>query len=309
MSQKNAQVSKLLTDVSLQVPSVGLIADQVLPPKATKQYSGLIGKYGEEHLRDEEDTAGGNQAFRRVQSIDYKDGVAYKISKHGLEDIVTDEDRSNVEDPFDAEVDKTTGLTQKVLIRKEVLCAAKFQTLSANVTLSGNAQWGDYANSNPIANFKNAHLASTQKFGVKFNAAVITEEMFLTLSYHPAILRNLGFADNRAGSLSVEDLKKSMLVDQLYIASGIRNTAAKGQSSTIGQIWGKDCFFLHRPASAALRQVSLGYRMHLIGKEGRQVYKYSVDNPPESTGILIQDSYDFVLTNTDAGYRIASAIA
>jgi hypothetical protein len=311
MSQIKAQVDKLLTNVSLQVPSQGLVADELLPKLIVDQYTGLIGKYGDEHLRAEQDLGGGRHEYRRVDPIDYKAGHPFSIQDHGLEDLVTKRDLKNVEDPFAAESDKVLGLTQKVMINKELKLAnllTSTTVLTNNVTLSGNSQFNDYANSQPLTVFKNAHESHINKVGVMANSAVMSLAVFNTLKYHPQILEKLGYNQVRAGLLSKEELARAMDIDNLYVASGIINTAKKGQTSSISAIWGKDIVFYFKPQGPAKGQISLGYKLNLRGEETRQVRKYFIDNPG-ATALIVEESYDFQVTMPEAGYLIKNAIA
>jgi hypothetical protein len=310
-SQMKAQVDKLLTNVSLQVPSQGLVADEVLPKLVVDQYTGLIGKYGEEHLRAENDLGGGRHEFRRVDPIDYKAGHGYSIEDHGLEDLVTKRDLKNIEDPFDAESDKVTGLTQKVMISKEIKIASLMTNtsiLTKNVTLSGTSQFSDYNNSKPLTVFKNAHQSHITELGIMANTAVMSLSTFNTLKYHPEILEKLGFNNVRAGLITKEELARAMDIDNLLIAQGIVNNAKKGQSKTIGSIWGKDIVFYFKPQGPAKGQISLGYKLNLRGEESRQVRKYYIDNPG-ATAIIVEESYDYQITMPEAGYLIKNAIA
>jgi hypothetical protein len=310
-SQIKAQVDKLLTNVSLQVPSQGLVADEVLPKLVVDQYTGLIGKYGEEHLRAEQDLGGGRHEYRMVDPIDYKAGHPYSIQDHGLVDMVVKRDLKNIEDPFNAESDKVLGLTQKVLINKELAIAGLMTStsiLTNNVTLAGTSQFSDKANSRPLTVFENAHNSLINKLGVMANTAIMSLATFNAMKAHPEILEKLGFKDNRAGLLSVDDLARAMDVDKIFIAQGIRNTAKKGQSSVIGAIWGKDIVMYYKPQGPAKEQISLGYKLNLRGEESRQVRKYYVDNPG-ATAIIVEESYDYQITMPEAGYLIKNAIA
>ncbi len=98
MSQLKAQVDKLLTDVSSAYIPDGFICEQILPTVQSKQYSGLLGKYGTSHLRIENSLKGGRGKYRRVEAIT-RSTSNYVITGHGLEGFVSKEDYANVEDP------------------------------------------------------------------------------------------------------------------------------------------------------------------------------------------------------------------
>jgi hypothetical protein len=311
MNQIKAQVDKLLTEVSLKVESVGLIADVVLPKLVVDQYTGLIGKYGDEHLRPENDLSGGTAGYRRVDPVNYKDSIPYAIEDHGLEDLVTKRDTANIEDPFDAEIDKTVGLTQKVQISKEFAAASQMTStavMTKNITLAGNSQLDKFSTSNPLTVFKNAHDSHITELGLMANKAIMSLQVFNTLRNHPEILEKLGFTQQRAGLITAEEMARAMDVQMLHIAQGIYNTAKKGQTAARGAIWSKDIVFYYAPDTAMKETPSLGFKLNKRGEEERQVRKYYIDNPG-ATAIIVEESYQFKITMPEAGYLIKNAIA
>jgi hypothetical protein len=129
------------------------------------------------------------------------------------------------------------------------------------------------------------------------------------LKYHPGILDALGYQQNRAGLLTREDVAKALDVKTLFIGEASYNSSAPGQTDSLADIWGKDLIFYVRPERAAPYQVSLGYYLTYESEAPRKVYKFPVNNPPESTGIIVTDHYDMFLSNVAAGYLVKNAVA
>lgn len=311
MAQIKAIVDKLLTNVSSMYQPEGFISEQVLPLVEVKQKTGLLGKYGSDHLRIEHSMAGGRGEYRRVEPIT-RTTTSYQVESHGLEGLVTEDDYRNVELPFDAEKDEVIGLSNLIWLNKESALASTLTSTSIitqNTTLSGTSQYNDYLNSDPIGDFKTARLTVYNGCGMPPNAALMSWEVANTLAYHSQILSALGFAQNRSGQLSDQELGKAMGIEKLYIAKPKYNSAKEGQTASLSSVWGKHIVFFYAPDKAAPYQTSLGYRIALQGQAQKRVFKYSVNNPPNSTGILVDDSYDFLISNVGAGYLIKDAIA
>jgi len=206
------------------------------------------------------------------------------------------------------------GIQIKMLLmvgKERGLAAAMGSTaiMTQNETLSGMSQFSDYTNSDPLGKFKAARVAVRDGCGFPPDAAVMDWETANCLAYHPAILDALGFTQNRAGQLSEAELAKAMGIEQLFIAKGVYNTAALGQTDSLGAIWGKDIVFFYRPKSASLRQKSLGYNLSFAGQGVRQVFRHPVMNPPGSEEVIVRDSYYLLLSDVSAGYLIKDAIA
>lgn len=305
MSQTQAMVNKLLTNVSNGLFPKGYIAESALPMLSVKQKSGIIGAYGSNHLRAVDDLIGGQAEARRVTPIDRSLSNVYSIFSHALEGLVTQDDYDNVEEPFDAEADETLGLTSLILTNKErSLASTLFSTSVITQTSTPSTKYDVYASSDPLADFKTARNTILNNSGVSPNAAIMSRLVYNALSYHPAILDVLGFKYNQVGLLSEGDIKKALGVEELLIADAPYNAAKEGQAESIQQIWGDSILFYVKPASPSKYQMSLGYYLKMSSRKTRAVYKYAKDNPPNSNAIIVQDDYSFKMVNTKCGYLL-----
>lgn len=312
MTQTRALVDKLLTNVSLGYAPTGHIAEVALPNLQVDEMTGLIGKYTNAHLRVENTQMGGRSEARRVEAIKYDVTQGYVVEEHGLEDIVTPADVRNIPDPFQAESDKVLGLTQLLKVRKEKAFNALVTdsaVITNNVTLAGNDQWSAYATSKPITDVKTARTAVKLACGFFPNRAIISSRAVETLSYHPEVIQNLGFNYEKAGALTYEDVKKFFKVDMLHVGDVQYDTAVEGLAESMTEMWGAEVIFYYAPATANKFQKSLGYYLTLRGQGGMKVYKSAINNPPDSTSIIVKDDYGYKLTDTKCAYLIKGAIA
>lgn len=311
MSQMKAIVDKLLTNVSSLYAPTGYISESLFPKVQVVQKSGKLGKYGMDHIRIEGSFVGGRGGFRRVESIT-RSTQTYNIESHGLEELVTEDDYRNVELPFEAEKDVTMGVTSLIWTEKEKILAdslANTSVVTQNVTLSGTSQFSDYVNSDPISRFSTARAAIKSGCGAAPNVVFMDWTVKNKLKFHPQLLDMLGFKQARPGGLNDSELAMALDVQKVIVADASYNSAKEGQTATLAPIWGKHLWFAVLPETAAVRQISAGYYFTLTGKTPRKVYKYAVNNPPESNAILVKDDYDYILSNTGAIYLIKDAIA
>ncbi len=311
MSQNRAIIDKLLTGVSSMLNPDGHISESLFPEIKVKQKTGKLAKYGNSHLRIESSYIGGRGAYRRVEPI-VRSQASYEIDGHGLEGLVTQDDYRNVEDPYKAEEDETIGLCAQLFVEKEKVLAdalADTAVVTQNVTLSGTAQFSDYDNSDPITKFSIARAAVRTGCGKAPDTAWMDWATKNKLKFHPQLLDFLGFKQARPGGLNDEELAKALDVKRVLIADVVYNSAAEGQADVLAAVWGKHIWFGVLPEKAQVRQVSAGYRLGYEGQTPRKVYKSPVSNPPESTSILVQDEYDFLLSNSGAIYLIKDSIA
>lgn len=311
MSQLRAQVDKLLTNVATGYFPEGYISEQLFPFVAVPQYSGKFGKYGKSHLRIETSYTGGRGMYRRVEPI-ARSTQTFEIEGHGLEGVVTKRDYRNVEKPFDAEADEVAGLVSQLWTEKEYLLASALgdtAIVTQNTTLSGTSQFSDSDNSDPLSVFKTARLAIKDGCGKAPDTACMDWRVKNVLKFHPQLLDFLGFKENRPGGLTDAELAVALDVKRVLIADADYNSAKEGQTDTLASIWGKNIIFGVLPEKPSVGQVCGGYRLGLTGSSPRKVYKYAINNPPESTGILCEDEYEFLVTDVGALYLVKSAIA
>jgi len=308
-SQQTAQVDKLLTEVSNKIVPDGFVSEEILPMVKVKQSTGKLGSYGSGHMRIVTTLTGGKNQYPQVDTRHYSTST-YSVDKHGLKDIITEEEFANVDKPFDAQVDTTDELTGLLLLSKEKGLADTLSDtaiLTNNVTLSGTDQYNDYANSDPLGDFKTARAATYNKVGMAPDTVILPWAVWDTLRYHTKILE-VGYKYNRSGQLTTEDLAHVLDVKRVLVAKAIYEAANQGQASNILPVWGKHIVFCVAPNKASKRQVSLGYRFQQFA-DSRRVFKHEVKDPANAMKIMVDDSYDQLIANAGAGYLIKDAIA
>lgn len=310
-SQMRAQVDKLLTNVSNMYVGDGFVADKILTPLPVLQDSGILPSYGNDHLRLVNTNNFGKGRARLVSSISRDITKKYLIVPHELRGEVSEQDYRNVELPYDAEKDETIGLTSLIQVEKEYNLASVLTdstVITQNATLSGVNQWTDYSASNPVSNIATAQKAVYEGCGRPANKAVMSWSVYNTLRYHPQVLENLGFKDNRKGTLTPQEIAMFLNVAEVHIADAFYNAAKEGQADSLQPIWGKHLVLLHAPNAAEKQQVSLGYNCYLRGGQ-RRVKKWQIEETFGNTGILVGDNYSYEFVNTGAAYLIKNAIA
>ncbi len=306
-------VDKQLTNISNKLVNEDYIAEMVLPLVLSKFTVGTLAGYGNEHLRIVNDISGGRNKYR-LATTRTKTTQTYNIETHGLKDILTEEDIDNELEPFDAQVDLTDHLTSLLWLSKEkgladVMTLVATYDAGSTVTLAGVQQYNDFTNSTPLTDFINARATIKEKTGKVPDMAEMSWEVMNTLKYHPELVRSLGFADSRPGGLSVEELAKTLEVKKILIGKATFNDSVEGQADDLKPVWNKDIVFFVRPERGAKRQTSFGYRFQKQGQAPRRVTKETLQDPPGSMKILIDDKYDQLISNNKAAFLIKNAVA
>lgn len=310
-AQTVAIVDKLLTNVlNVYVPD-GYISEMWLPNVRVKQNTGKLPNIGNQHLRIQQTIMAGRGMARQAETI-VRASDAYEIERHGLFEILTEDDFENVEKPFDVRQDTTMGLQTVIWLGKENSLASVLTDpaiITQGVTLVGTDQYSDYANSDPFGDWRLARSVIRAACGLPPDTVGMDWQVADTLRYHPEILDRLGFKHNRTGRLSDSDLAEAFGVRRVLVARPLQNTSAEGQPDSLASVWGKDLIFSVTPPTARLRQLSLGYYLNKTQHPPRQVFRSRVSNPPNAEMILVRDSYDMLVTNTACAYLIQDAVA
>jgi len=312
MTQQNAIVDKLLTNVSNKLMPVGFIADQVLPSIKVKQTSGLIGKYGNEALRVTNTVHAGEGEYPRVDTVT-RSSDTYNIVDHGLQGVITKRDFDNVEKPYDARIDETDNLTTRLTLGAEVALATALLDpliITQGTILLGNAQYNNrsHADSNPVEDFQTAQNTIIDAIGMPANVAIMDRKVYNALRMHEDLLDSLGFKFNRNGGLTGQELAMALELDQILIGDSFYDSSKLGQTSIITRVWGKD-IVLAKVGAPALRQKVLGFTFSSTGSSRRQVNRWSMNTPIGSEGLAVSDNYDQLILNAECAYLIQDAIA
>jgi len=309
----SAREDRLLAGVSRRHNVHGLVADQVLTPVQVVKSTGKIGKYGNEHLRIVHDLVGGMTQYPQI-TVDTKSDDRYILEKHGLGVTLSEEEIKNEEQPFDARSDATMDVTERLMLGREYALASALTSTSVltnNDTLAGTDQWSDYTGSNPLGNFRTARASIYNATGKDIRQpggfAIVPWVVGEYLSFHPDLLELYKYTSSMGAGLSNEQLKAAMKVDRLIFAMSQYDSSKEGQTASITSVWGKHCVFGYAPTSGRKRMTSLGFTVST--KRSHRVFRSRIDDPPNAEKILVDITYDDLITDVGAGYLFENAVA
>ena len=306
----DAKVDKILSQFSQMYRNKFYIAERILPVLAVKERSGKYAKYGKENLRNYN-----NQILRapgtRALSVDYSVSQGtYVCSERSLEKKVPDELANNTDDPYDPKRDATVVLMDNILVNQEYVLQ-QFLTsttnLTQNTTLSGTAQWNDYANSDPISDIETAIETVRAATGQRPNIMAMGRKVFLRLKYHPDIREQLKYTTN--ASLSDDSLLSALRdffnLEEVIVGEAVVNTSVDGQADSISDLWGLDAWLIYRTARPSLMNATFGLTLMDVPN---QVDTYR-DEPFRSDVVRVRKSFDMNVFDANLGYLIKNAIS
>lgn len=278
---QDAHVDRALTNVSVAYlqDASAFIADKVFPVIPVKRQSDMYYIYNKgDFMRDE---AAVRAASTESAGGDYgvEASTPYYCKKHAFHKDISPEDRTNYDEPLDADQDATDFVTQKMLIRREMEWATKyFGTGIWGTEWAGTASnpganqllhWSDDA-SNPIKDVTDAGVTMAGETGFKPNVFVLSPVVFNALKNHPDILDRIKYTQK--GIVTADLLATLFEVERVVVAWSVVNSAAKGATDSIGFIMGKHALLCYANQKPGLRKPSAGYIFAWTGLEGAGAY-------------------------------------
>lgn len=246
-------VNPTLTAIALAYrnPDVALIANDVLPLTPT-DYEFEWLSYDLSQGFTVPDTHVGRKSV--PNEVDFNStAVQDKVVDHGLDDVIPNEDidkaaRHGRPNPMDASTAYLTNLInlgREIRVANKVFSAANYPAAN-KVTLAGNSQWSDTANSDPVAAIGDALDIPV----MRPNIAVFGQATWTKLRRHPKIVQAIKGTDQGAGMVSRMEFAEFFELQQVLVGAGFANTAKKGQAVAMSRVWGKHAAFIYRDRAA-----------------------------------------------------------
>jgi len=285
-TMQNAHIDRALTNTSVAYmqDANAFIADKVFPIVRVKRQSDVFYIYNKgDFMRDEAQVRGaGSESAGGDYGVEAS--TPYYCRKHAFHKDVTPEERANYDEPLDADTDATDFVTQKMLIRREMEWASKFfksgiwgteiegADTAADATEGANKKvvYWNQATSNPIKDITDAGVEMAGGTAFKPNTLVLSPHAFNALKNHEDILDRIKYTQR--GIVTADLLATLFEVDNVYVAWGVVNSAAKGADDNVGFIMGKHALLCYSAPSPGLKKPSAGYIFAWSGLEGSGAY-------------------------------------
>lgn len=282
MPTKNqVHIDTALTNMSVAYvqASANFVADKVFPMVPVQKQSNRYFIYNkDDFFRDEaEERAAATESAGGDYDID--NTPSYYCPVYAYHKDVTEEDRVNSDAPLTPDQDATDFVTSKLLLRREVLWATKyFKTGVWGTEVAGvNAAPGsgqvikwNLATSTPIKDVSEMQTAIAETTGYRPNILVLGQKAYDALKNNGDILDLIKYTQR--GIITPDLLAALFDVEQVLVASAIKNSAAKGVTADTSFILGKNALLAYKPARPSIKTPSAGYTFSWTGLLGAGAY-------------------------------------
>jgi len=146
--------------------------------------------------------------------------------------------------PFSLRSEAAQNVTDQVQLNREIRVAAL--TNSASSYLPGYVRdlaatrWSDFANSDPVADIKDAQ----SKMLIRGNVGICSRRVADILQRHPKIAVALGGNQNSGMYYPLDAIARLLGLREIIVGDTLYQTSRKGQALVTGNIW-SDNFALH----------------------------------------------------------------
>lgn len=276
-----AHIDKALTNISVAYmqDETNFIADRVFPRIPVRKQSDVYFVYNKgDFFRDEARVrAGASESVGGEYGVESSD--PYYCRVHAFHKDVTEQDRANYDEPLDADQDATDFVSQKMLIRREVIWSDKYfkpgiwttevAGVASNPAAGQTIQW-DQPTSDPIKDISNQIVLMAGSTGFRPNTVVMTPAVFYALKNHEDILNRIKYTQK--GIVTADLLATLFEVENLFVAWSVVNTANQGAEDNTNFVMGKHLLLAYVNPRPAVKKPSAGYIFTWTGLMGAGAY-------------------------------------
>ena len=303
-------VNPVLTAISLAYrnPDVALIADDVLPLTPTFAEFKYL-KYDLAQGYTVPDVKVGRKSYPAEVEFSATETID-KVVDFALDDFIPNEDIEADNQGIDPRGTAVMYLSNLLALAREIRVAnLVFATGSYaggnQTTLSGNSQWSDQTNSDPVAAIGDALDIPVYRP----NIAVFGQAAWTKTRRHPKLVQAIKGTAQGAGMVSRQEFADFFELQNVYVGAGFVNSAKKGQTVSTARVWGKHAAFIYRDRAAGPQAgVTFGFTAQWGGRTAGTI----VDQKRGYNGgevVRVGERTKELVVATDLGYWFQNAVA
>lgn len=291
----------LLGNISVAYKNPNYVADIIFPEIQVQKASGFYFTYDKSKFVVP-NTA--RQASTRANRVNFGlSKTAYgPLTEHSLEQDIPDEVLDQQQAPFDANIDTTEDVTERIILDKELDAHTQLST-SPDVTLSGNSQWSSFGTSDPIQDIQTGIDTIQQNALVRANLLLLSYPVYAKLRNHPAIIERLKYS--QLGIATEQLMAEVFNVDRIIVAKAEQNTANEGQTASMSYVWGKDAALLYVSPTPGIRSITYGYTL----RRGPRMVERWDERWVKAQFVRVTDWYQQLIVASAAKYYFSGAVA
>lgn len=280
-------VDQVLTQIARQYRPEGFVYNEIAPRIQVDAESGRFPTYTKESFfGDESDSGDQTKVSDRAPTpeISFEFSTeTYFAEDYRLKYSITEKERRQAHAALRLEQSKLSGLLDRMAIRREVRLAAKLldtgnggELTTTNITTANN--WDDDA-ATIEDDIKSGALSVRDLIGRLTNTIVMDLSVAYAVALQQDIREILKYTVNGQDILREAQgiLPAQLHRHRVVVADAMRNTAAKGASTSLGEVWGDDVRLLYVAPNGGWGVPSVAYSFSVFGEV---VDRWRENDPP-----------------------------
>lgn len=252
-------LGQVVYEVMQESITMGFIGLQVMPLFPVAEWSAAYPVIPKEALFNVHDVKrGATGGYNRVEE-EFEEGF-YKTADNGLEYPIDDRLSAVYKTRFDYERIIAEMLMTKILRAHEKRVADKIFSATNFTAHNAGTAWTTTASADPVYDIEEGK-DSLRSNGIEPDTLIIPYDGIKNLRQNDGIKDMVYkvFPDAaKTGRVTVDHLKTVFDVEKVLIAGGLYNSAKKGQSASLADIWGARYAMLCRTAAGDITEPCVG---------------------------------------------------
>lgn len=222
-------------------PAMGYIGMEVMPTFPVMEQTAGYSVMPQEALLKIFDTKRAMRGTYNRSDYEFENGF-YATSENGWEEAVDDRERKLYANAFDADVVAVKRAVNHVLRGQEKRIADKVFNATNFTANSITHEWDDADNAVPLEDIETGKLSVRSACGMVPNTLIIAYSTFLNLRRSAQLIAQFGqnFAGQDANRMTVSQLAGLLDIEKLLVGGAIYDSAKKGQSASIADLWSNE---------------------------------------------------------------------
>jgi hypothetical protein len=246
------------------------VAEEVLPVLNVAKEAATISVITRENARTVDNKHANGAGFGRVHLG--SEDKSYSTADYGLEGQLTDGDRERFMDDYEPEIETVQVVKTHMLMAKEIRAAAAlFNTTTwtgSDLTTDVTGDW-DAAGSDVLGHVEAAVEQVRKNTGLKADSMLIGPVTYKNIKHNTAILAKFGSNPSvLTPSVWRRYIAEILDLQNIFVADGVYNSAAEGQTASMADIWSDDYALIFKRQSGSLAMPGLGRTVRWMGPAG-----------------------------------------
>ena len=315
MSTKGVvRYDQYLTNLSLAYPTGNLIGEIICPSVSVENYSDKIFVDADDAINQMNDDAEGVPS----NEVDFAvgDPYSYRTRRRALNTTITDKEAQNAKQPVKLQQRETNKLTHRLKMKHEIRVSTILRdetlvTQYEDVESITNAQWDD-SNPDVEESIKDAVKTIYDGCGAIANTIVIPFQAALELakmSWVRALMTpqyGMQYLQAQLPNqvMDLVGLPNYLKGLRVIVANGRVNNANKGETASVGNLWGKDVLIGYVPQNPGVDEL---FGLLTMEYDSRKVYTERRTDP-NGLKVLVEWDYDILQAELRCWYLMKNVI-